>query len=148
MDQTSHGGGEEPQFLSTHDEGNARIMDIIRGQCEGFEDDTNFLDGELEQRLDQVDEDEISSFLNPSGDGEEEDEGQTNNDIDPSTTTGEVYRYIYKGFCNRKKICDPYIYINHSFFFFSPPDRRPRTLRELEAGTNRWIRIKGSPSIT
>ena len=95
MDHSSHGGGDEPEFLSTHDEGNARILNIIRGQCRGFADDENFLDGELEQRLDQVDEDEISSFLNPpSGDGEEEDEGQTNNDIDPSTTTGEVYRYI------------------------------------------------------
>ena len=94
MDHNSHGGEDEPEFLSTHDEGNAQILNIIRGQCRGFADDENFLDGELEQRLDQVDEDEISSFLNPSGDGEEEDEGQTNNDIDPSTTTGEVYRYI------------------------------------------------------
>ena len=94
MDHNSHGGGDEPEFLSTHDEGNARILNIIRGQCRGFEEDENFLDGELEQRLDQVDEAELSSFLNPSGDGEEEDEGQTNNDIDPSITTGEVYRYI------------------------------------------------------
>ena len=43
MDHNSHGGGDEPEFLSTHDEGNARILNIIRGQCRGFEEDENFL---------------------------------------------------------------------------------------------------------
>ena len=76
--------GEDVILHMTTDEGNAMILDIIRGDLE-------LGGGEI-----QVDEDEISSFLNQSGDGEEEeqvDEGQTNNNEGPSTTTGEVYIY-------------------------------------------------------
>ena len=69
----------------TNSEGEDIILGIIRGEA-------------------GVDEDEISSFLNASGDGQEleqvdegqtnnDDEGQTNNDDGPSTTTGEVYIY-------------------------------------------------------
>ena len=66
-------------------EGEELIYDIIRDDHR--EDD--------DHRENDVDEDEISSFLNASGDGqdlEQMDEGQTNNaDDGPSTTTGEVY---------------------------------------------------------
>ena len=92
-DRTNPVGGDE-LLRSTNDVGNALILNIIRGEFD-LQRDENFLGGhELEQQLDQVDEAEISSFLNASGDGEEqdeEDEGQTNNDDGPSTTTGEVY---------------------------------------------------------
>ena len=67
----------------TNDQGEQLMWDIIRGD-------------------DVVDDDEISSYLDLSGEGlelEPVDEGQTNNDdegnvvVDPSTTTGEVYIY-------------------------------------------------------
>jgi hypothetical protein len=86
----------------TNSEGEDIIYDIIRGEVgvAGGEPCA----GEDDHREDVVDEDEISSFLNASGDGLEleqvdegqtnnDDEGQTNNDDGPSTTTGEVYIY-------------------------------------------------------
>ena len=72
------------------------ILDIIRGEFALDGGECGLGGQELQQKLDQVDEDEISSFFNTSGDGEEEeqvDEGQTNNNDGPSTTTGEVYIY-------------------------------------------------------
>ena len=104
MDHTNSGGedhtnpdGEDVILRRTNYEGNALIMNIISGDLGLDDGDECGLGGhELEQKLDQVDEDVISSFLNPSGDGEEEeqvDEGQTNNNDGPSTTTGEVYIY-------------------------------------------------------
>ena len=76
------------------DEAEDLIYNIIRGEfgdaggepCAGEDDHRKYV----------VDEDEISSFLNASGDGQEleqVDEWQTNNDDGPSTTTGAVYIY-------------------------------------------------------
>lgn len=76
-DRTNSEGGDrinpdgEDVFLHmSNDEAGAMILDIIRTE---FAID---LGGkELEHKLaqvDQVDEDEISSYLNPSGDGEEQ----------------------------------------------------------------------------
>ena len=65
------------------------MWDIIRGE-----------DGKNHREYDAVDDDDISSYLDLSGEGlqqEPVEEGQTNNDdegnviVDPSTTTGEVY---------------------------------------------------------
>ena len=121
MDRTNSKGedrtnpdGEDVILRMTNDEGNAMILDIIRGEF-GLDGGECGLGG---QELEQVDEDEISSFLNPSGDGEEEeqvDEGQTNNNDGPSTTTGEVYILSLLWL---DALIDPYIYINHSAFFF------------------------------
>ena len=67
-------------------------------------------------------EEEISSYLNPSGDGLEEnlmyqgedrmDEGQTNNNNNdgPSTGSGEVHIYIYKVSCYLYSLTDLDIY--------------------------------------
>lgn len=77
----------------TNEQGEQIMWDIIRGEdggepCAG-EDNV-------------VDDADISSYLDLSGEGLEQepvDEGQTNNDdegnviVDPSTTTGEVYIY-------------------------------------------------------
>jgi hypothetical protein len=103
--------GEDDLLRSRNDAANAKILNIIRSEL-GLPQHEDFLGEELEEELDQVDELEISSFFNPSGDGEEqdqEDEGQTNNDDGPSTTTGEVY--IYKSSCALDALIDPYIYI-------------------------------------
>ena len=103
MDRTNSEGedrtnpdGEDVILRMTNDESNTMILDIIRGELEVDGGEFGLGGQELEQKLAQVDEDEISSFLNPSGDGEEQeqvDEGQTNNNDGPSTTTGEVYIY-------------------------------------------------------
>ena len=67
------------------------MWDIIRGE-----------DGKNHREDDVVDDDDISSYLDLSGEGlqqEPVEEGQTNNDdegnvvVDPSTTTGVVYIY-------------------------------------------------------
>ena len=95
MDRTNP-DGEDVILHMTTDEGNTMILDIIRGGLKLGGGELGLGGQELEQKLAQVDEDEISSFLNPSGDGEEEeqvDEGQTNNNDGPSITTGEVYIY-------------------------------------------------------
>ena len=67
-------------------------------------------------------EEEISSYLNPSGDGLEEnlmyqgedqmDEGQTNNNNNdgPSTGSDEVHIYIYKVSCYLYSLTDLDIY--------------------------------------
>ena len=77
------------------DEGEDLIYDIIRGEFGDAGGEPGA--GEDDHREDVVDEDEISSFLNASRDGEEQtnndDEGQTHNDDVPSTTTGAVYIY-------------------------------------------------------
>ena len=83
------------------DEGEDLIYNIIRGEFHdaGGEPGAGGESGagEDDHRNDVVDEDEISSFLNASGDGQEQtnndDEGQTHNDDGPSTTTGAVYIY-------------------------------------------------------
>ena len=112
--------GQGVFFHMSNDEDGAMILDIIRTELalDGGEFD---LGGkELEHKLaqvDQVNEDEISSFLNPSGDGEEHEQvdgGQTNNNDRPSTTTDEVYILSLLWL---DALIDPYIYINHSFFF-------------------------------
>jgi len=82
----------------TNDQAGEQIMwDIIRGEARGEP-----CAGEDYREDDVVDDDEISSYLDLSGEGlelEPVDEGQTNNDdegnvvVDPSTTTGEVYIY-------------------------------------------------------
>ena len=77
------------------DEDEDLIYNIIRGEFDDAGGEPGA--GEDDHRKDVVDEDEISSFLNASGDGQEQtnndDEGQTHNDDGPSTTTGAVYIY-------------------------------------------------------
>ena len=90
-------------------EGDELVFSIIRGEAG---EERRPSDGEHDYRRedrrvqdDVVDEDEISSFLNASGEGDLDlmlDEGQTTNndddewirDDDPSTTTDEVYILI------------------------------------------------------
>ena len=82
-----------------NDEGEEIMWGMIRGEVgvAGGEPSA----GE-DAREDVANNDEVSSFLNLSGEGlelEPVDEGQTNNDdegnviVRPSTTTGEVYIY-------------------------------------------------------
>jgi hypothetical protein len=79
-------------------------------------------------------EDDVSSFLNPSGDGMDietfDDEGQTNTDAERQLQTnadGEVYRFIFWWYEGNMHIC-----INN-YFFFSPPDRANHILNEVQA---------------
>ena len=127
MDHTNR-DGEDVILRMTNDEGNTMILNIIRGELALDGREFGLGGQELEQKLAQVDEDEISSFLNPSGDGEEEeqvDEGQTNNNDGPSTTTGEVYILSLLWL---DALIDPYIYILITLSSFSPPDRSNRQL--------------------
>ena len=77
------------------DEAEDLIYNIIRGEFGDVGGEPGA--GQDDDRKYVVDGDEISSFLNASGDGQEQtnndDEGQTHNDDGPSTTTGAVYIY-------------------------------------------------------
>lgn len=83
----------------TNEQGEQIMWEMIRGEGEAGGEPCA---GEDYREDDVVDDDEISSYLDLSGEGLEQepvDEGQTNNDdegnviVDPSTTTGEVYIY-------------------------------------------------------
>ena len=110
--------GEDVFLHMSNDEGGAMILDIIRTELALDGGEFGLGGQELEHKLAQVDEDEISSFLNPSGDGEEQEQvdgGQTNNNDRPSTTTGEVYILSLLWL---DALIDAYIHINHSAFLF------------------------------
>jgi hypothetical protein len=76
-------------------------------------------------------EEDVSSFLNPSGDGMEiemfDNEGQKNTDDEQQLQKRPMARYIDLAFGDTKGIC---IYVLMTLSFLSPPDRANRILNE------------------
>jgi len=98
-------------------------------------------------------EDEISSYLNPSGDGMEvpsdgpsEDDAENDPEriVGPLIKSAEVH-ILLSPMVTRCIICI-YIYILTSLSSFSPPDRAHLLHRRNEARPKSWAIIKGSPS--
>jgi hypothetical protein len=79
-------------------------------------------------------EEDVSSFLNPFGDGMEietfDDEWQINTDGKQQLKQTPMARYIDLAFGHTKGIC---IYVLTTIYFFSHPDRANRILNKVQA---------------